>query len=400
MEFPIVTALLWSVLAQVEVSQTDRAPYSARLLSISANSVELAEESTGQNRPVATDKLRTLRFAPPAAKRPRDAGGTLRVKLIDESQFSCAKISSADGSSQFTFPAGRTLSVPTQQLAWVQLQPLNDLQTTQWQAIMQSRLSADALVLIRSAEALEKLEGIVLSIGDQSVGFDFGGQRIDAPLAKLAGVRWLATGRATESLGKLSAIVTDWDGSRWMASELRLPEDAQELQLKLQCGATVDLPVERIQEIDFSSGSMKFLADLQPISRESTKRLDLGVKIPGADVLFGSHKSDDRDLGSVSLGPSLQFLGSGSSVYRIPAGFSRLIGAVQLKPTGSRYSPCRVTVKLENEVIWQERLAETSQRLAIDLPIVAEQRLRLEVDAEAAVPVGDIVIWHDLRFVK
>lgn len=414
----LLPLVLWAAVAQTEVATTDQAPYPANVLSISAEGVEL--DSGAEPSLIPLTKLRRLSFAKPVADQRGDSNAAQQATLRDGSQFRYQTFSLAGGNASFELGSDAVLKLPAAAVQHVQLQQLTPPQWTQWQAIVQSRATADRLVLIRSADALEKLEGIVSAVDADAVSFDFGGQVIDAPLAKLAGLCLFSasptasgtSGSAGPGAGtKLSAIVRDRSGSRWMAAAISLPKNSQRVELQLLAGATVVLPLEQLSEIDFSSGSTQYLADLQPLSRSSLKNasgsgepasgtLPLGLVVAGADDLFGPRSRTVRELGRTTMGPSLEFVGSGSISYRIPAGFTRLRGEVELTPAGNRFTPCQVSVVLENEVIWQQRLSETGRRWTVDVPVAADSRLRIEVAVEAQTPVGDIVLWRELRLVK
>lgn len=413
---------LWGAFAQTEVATTEQAPYPARVLSISADGAELEIDNKLSTIPL--DKLRRLRFAKNASE--ERAGGSAsasantsarnaaqRVTLRDGSLFGYRSFTLDAGTARFELDAGAQLSLPANAVQHVQLQALSPAQWTQWQAIVQSRAATDTLVLIRSADALEALEGIISAVSAEQVSFDFSGQTIDAPLTKLAGLRLFAPGRPTteasggDSPGKLAAIVQDRSGNRWMAAGVSQSRGSSEVELLLQGGAQLVLPIEQLAEIDFSAGSTQFLADLEPLGRDSDRssqaaasELPLGLTVAGAEGLFGARARNLSQLGQSSLGPGLEFLGSGSISYRIPPEFTRLRGEVELRPTGNRFTPCQASVKLENEIVWQERLSEIGRRWPVDVPIAPDGRLRIEVTTEAETPVGDVVLWHDLRLVK
>lgn len=414
----LLPLVLWAAAAQTEVATTDQAPYSAQVLSISADGVRL--DVGNKQLTVPLDKLRRVSFAKLDAGQ---SGGNAAQQIVlrDGSQFRYATLSLAGGSVRCELQAGANFELPPAAVQHVQLQRLTPAQWTQWQAIVQSRAAADRLVLIRSAEALEQLEGIVSAVSAEQVSFNFSGQVIEAPLTKLAGLCLFSAAPATTTTasgaasqraqGKLSAIVHDLSGNRWLVAAISLPQNSRQVELQLLAGATVVLPLEQLAEIDFSSGSMQYLADLQPLARSSQKNdagsddpsgdtLALGLRVSGAGELFGPRSSNVRQLGRVAMGPSLEFVGSGSISYRIPEGFTRLRGEVELAPSGNRFTPCQVSVLLENEVVWQERLSETGRRWTVDVPVSSESRLRIEVAAESRTPVGDIVMWHELRLVK
>jgi hypothetical protein len=433
MGFPIALPLaIWAACAQTQIIPTDRSPFSAQVLAIGDTAVEVAEGSKLSQVPI--DKLRRLSFsaASEASANPTsglavvigtvDAGtgspsvaqSGRQATLLDGSTFVYERFDLAAGKAEFKLTGELVVTLPISAVHRVQMSPLSEPQQTQWQAIAESRIAADIVVLIRSPEALEKLEGVISRVTPEVVSFDFGGQNIDAPLAKLAGVRFFTnastagtrprSGDGATAVGPLTAIVVDRSGNRWFASRLSLPRGSALLEMNLQCGASLVLPVEHLREIDYSSGSMQYLAELEPLKREAMDRLQMGVEIPGAkglvEGLFGARLQDLRRPGSAVQGPSLEFLGSGAVEYRVPADFSRLVGGVELRPSGSRFTACQVTVKLDNQVLWQQRLSELGQVWPIDVPVKSDGRLRIEVAAETLTPVGDVVLCHELRVVK
>ncbi len=416
----VLPLVIWAAFSQTQITPTDRAPFSAQVLAISATSVELAEGSRLSQ--IATDKLRRLEFSSSSASSDSTAVGSAvggasssiakQATLVDGTTFQFDQIELNAGTAEFQLANRLKLSVPASQLHTAQFQKLNDAQWAQWQAISKSRTASDHLVLIRSSEALEKLEGVISRISSESVSFDFGGQNIDAPLAKLAGISFFtspsaggnsstASQRGSEHpSGKLIAIVVDRSANRWLAANIELARGGSNLELRLQCGLPVTLPLEQLREIDFSTGNMQFLAELEPLVRQSTGLFQLGFEIAGAASLFGARVNEQSQRGTPALGPSLEFLGSGAVEYRVPADFTRLAGAFELRPSGSRFTPCRVTVKLENEVLWQESLSEVGKLRPMDVMIEPDGRLRIEVQADSPTPVGDVVLCHDLRFIK
>ncbi len=412
----VLPLVIWAVVAQVQITSTERGPFPAQVLAISDASVEVSEGNKRSQ--IATDKLRNLSFNQSSGENPKGTqvdgrNSALRATLVDGSTLYYRACSLSDGTAKFELGWGGPLSLPASSLFSIQFQPLSEPQSVQWQAIAQSRSSADLLVLIRAADALEKLEGVVSKVTEDAVSFDFGGQTIDAPRSKLAGVRFFSTTNAEngsstakndtvrgDTLQKLTAIVVDQQGNRWLTSHIALARGSANLELQLRCGGALTLPLEQLREIDFSSGSMQFLAEMVPLSHSATGRFELGIDIAEADALFGARQRDLRRPGSGALGPSLEFLGSGVVEYRVPADFSRLMGAFELRPAGNRFTPCKVIIKLDGQTLWQERLNETGKVWPIDAEIKSDGRLRIEVIADAPTPVGDVVLCHDLRVVK
>jgi hypothetical protein len=61
---------------------------------------------------------------------------------------------------------------------------------------------------------------------------------------------------------------------------------------------------------------------------------------------------------------------------------------------------CRAAVMLENKVLWEHNFEATRQPLEISLAVESDKRLKLVVETKAEHPLGDTVIWNQLRLLK
>jgi hypothetical protein len=59
-----------------------------------------------------------------------------------------------------------------------------------------------------------------------------------------------------------------------------------------------------------------------------------------------------------------------------------------------------VQILVERKVVWEKRLTELRHPIDLELPVASDQRIQLVVKAESALPVGDVVVFRDLRFLK
>jgi hypothetical protein len=96
----------------------------------------------------------------------------------------------------------------------------------------------------------------------------------------------------------------------------------------------------------------------------------------------------------------LRFQGGGTITYRVPTDYSRLTGTVYLAPSGSRFSACQVQVKLEDKTIWNAELTQPAERVELDVPVESDQRIHISVKPLVEYPVGDVVVWQELRLLK
>jgi hypothetical protein len=377
---------------QLLVSDTQSvAPFNAQLQQLS-DSV-LTVTTGGSSREIALANLRSVQFEGAELA----GAGPFVVAMRDGSNFSATSLISQGTVINVKLVGGSELAAPTKSISDIRLRELTDSQRTQWQAIRDSRLTADMLVLVRSEESLDKIEGIINRITPEAVEFEFSGQTIPAPLAKLAGMRFYSKTAGEAPAAKLAAVVRDTSGGSWNAAKLTVTPGSDSLELTLRDGLVFQLPLNQLRDIDFAVGSMKYVATLTPVARTASERFPLANAVAGSESLFGPRVATGQDS---KAGPSLQFLGSGSVTYRIPAEFTRLVGSVELNPPGNKVTPCNVQVLIEKKVVWEQRLTSAKQPLQIDLPVTSDERVQFVVNADSNLPVGDVVLFRELRFLK
>lgn len=385
--------ILMVAAAPVELQWTSGERTQSDFHRVAAGEIELS--AAGELQRVPVTEISRLNFSNPAAVDPRKR--STQVTLIDGTSILCKHITSDGQTASLMLTSGIVIETPNNLLASVRLSELTPEQHEKWGELCDSensQLSADIVVLLRPGNALESIEGVVLKITEEAVSFDFGGQTIDIPLEKLAGLRTFTTQKPLDT--KVIAEIQDIAGNRWFATGLGSSDDAASLEFTLQCGLAIALPVELLQSIDFSIGRARFLSECEILQSSSGQ---FAVAVSGARELFGArpiayHFEDSRD--SV---PSIQIGGRGSATYRIPEGFQRLQGAVLMAPT-ERSTPCQVIIRIENKTVWEATLSEPGRSNSIDIPVESDQRLELAVEPVSASAVGNFVVWHGLRLLK
>ncbi len=182
--------------AAAEILETRSPAYAASVTRFSAEG--LAVRIGNQPRSIPYDQLLRTKFASAESKAVK---GKLQVELIDGSQLRCQQITSDGKTVQLTISEGFNISLPTSQVANCLAQPLEASLSRQWENMISSRIAGDVLVLQRSAEALDKIEGVIVEINDSQVKFEFDGQTIPVARTKLAGWRFFSSSK--DKPGKL-----------------------------------------------------------------------------------------------------------------------------------------------------------------------------------------------------
>ncbi len=394
----LVLAVQTAPQRSVEVTETNQSTNRADFVGFGGNSVEVRginggaiDAGTNGNRKVPFENILRLRFTASKAAAKQDA--LLAVQLRGGSRITASGMTS-DGKNVTVVSGNGKMVFSTKSISTCLFEKLSDQLLPQWKSFVESQVASDMLVLVRSEDSLDKIEGLIGSVTPEFVSFDVDGQNVEAPRDKLAGIKYFSSDKA---LGQLAGVVRDIHRNEWIVSSITSEGDT--CTLKLNCGDSITLQLAELMEVDLSFGNSRYVADLEPIERSSLPRFQLGIELPDAARLFGARRVESKS-GAGLKGPSVEFVGAGSATYRVPAGFSKLIGSVELKPGGQAFMACRAAIMLENKVLWEHNFDATRKPQEILLPIESDKRLRLVVETKADHPLGDTVIWNQLRLLK
>ncbi len=377
---------------KVEVTSPQQPKFTTKLVGLDADSVEIEEGSQRIRRPISS--ILSVTFV--ENLQPTPPKGKYSLQLVDGSSVSCNSIASdgrrlsvTSGSQQFDLSARFALAL--------QLRELNDGLQAAFDAISGSVVNSDTLIVLQPGGSLSKIEGIVNSISSDAVSFEFSGTTVEVPYAKLAGIRFYSSVETARP--KLKAIVRDTQGNEWYAANLQSSGE-EKVSIELQCGQAFEMPIAKLAVIDYSFGSTRYLADMEPMRRNAERRFDFPIDDLRIDAVLGATPEKPLNIPGKAIGPSLRFVGSSEATYRIPEGFTRLVGSVELAPPGEKYTPCRVQVLLEGQLLWDQVLDQTQMPMDFDLEVQGGQRLRLVVTANSRLATGDVVVWREPRLLK
>ena len=292
-----------------------------------------------------------------------------------------------------------------------------------WKKMLSIEIESDGLILERDGE-LDILEGIIKSIDNDSVQFDFQGRVNDVKLSRLAGVRFFQPKRKFNTL----LSVQDTFGNTVFGSKLEMDES----NLKLTVGENlfVTLPNAIVANIDFSAGRYVYLGQLSPIAVEwkpffrSTledevveELLDSTLSIRKCwtvDASFGNPLSlKSREIvsrsnptGRIDFKNGVSVIGGSNMVFPVPEEarkFTAMTG-IQLDahPAGAVF----LQLKVDGKILFEKAIAasdKTPTAIAIDLPIAVdgvERRITIDVGYGAGRQVGDVLSICNARFSK
>lgn len=281
-----VISLLAVVLAETEVrvATLGDQTISGQLVELNADRI-VVNTSTGTESAVPVGDVVDVSFARPKEADAESVEAGAAIQLRDGSALAILEVAATAEIVTATSRSLGELQIPRTVVRAVRLQPLEENQVPQWDAFLKRNNSKDMLIVAkRDGSGLDFLAGVVTSIGTEEVPFLLDGDTIPVPRARVFGIVFAAAD-APGGLPDRNILVQigDTDFVRAEAVEL---ED-QQLKLKSSWGQALSVSVTDVSRIDFSSGRVHYLSDLEPISEQY-----FGLDPPGKE--WGPLFDEDR----------------------------------------------------------------------------------------------------------
>ena len=138
----------------------------------------------------------------------------------------------------------------------------------------------------RPGSSLDYVEGALGGVTEAAVRFTLlDGEAMDVPLERLEG--WTYYAPQNQPLSTPVCRIKDTIGNLWNAAQVELSNDA--VQIQTVAGVRHKLSADQLVVIDFASGNVIFLSDLQPLKLQCTAA-DLArcVRLAGQIVSAGA----------------------------------------------------------------------------------------------------------------
>ncbi|MCA9035017.1 MAG: NPCBM/NEW2 domain-containing protein [Planctomycetaceae bacterium] len=248
---------------RLQVTQLDGQSYPGSLTRITEQFVVV--ESDGDTREVPVDSVMMLEF--PEFSRPQNPDEsssqpeTMEVSLHDGSVLHSSGVIRTPQSVEL---AGTTLGscqIPVSAVRAVQFQSRDATTAAQWSAFLKRDGPKDLLIIPkRDGTGLDFLAGIVASISEDNVSFLLDGDTIPVPRERVFGIVF-AKAKDTGLNG--SAVLYAGNKQRVGVSEVRYSEKA--FHVMTSWGQRLSFDADQVARIDFSTGRIQYLSDLDPL---------------------------------------------------------------------------------------------------------------------------------------
>lgn len=284
MEFGLICVLktaacLWLML-DVRVATLDGNTSEGVLKSLDEDQLVVATNEKTELE-ISVDEILTVDF--PSVAKP---AGTdpLRVFLADGSSVPAQNITATAQEITAKSSALGDVSISREAVRAVTLQAVAPDSQPQWNAFLARENDRDMLVVEkRDGSGLDFLAGIVSAINESEVPFLLDGSEIPVPRKRIVGVVFAKTKAASK---KTQGVAVELgDGSIIRGREVFL-EDSK-LCFESSWEQFVEIDIDQIAKVDFSSGRIHYLSDLDPIVEKY-----FGLEPSGQE--WGTQFEDDR----------------------------------------------------------------------------------------------------------
>ncbi len=358
----------------------------------------------GKPRTLPARDLQSITMPGVAKEKAATTDDTVLVELTGGSRLRATRYEVAGGKATITLPS-QTLPAEPNAIASVRFHAPSPTLDPQWLEIRHAAREADLVVVRRSETSLDQLEGVLHDVNPETIIFEFDDEKIPVKRTKLEGIIYFhATGAGGS---KAACTVHDVNGSVWSVAKLALTEGS--FQLVTTSGLTATLRADQVTRIDFASGNVVFLSDIQPeqtvwtpfvapriganrLARMYRPRLNRGFE--GEQLWLGpANKPTRYDKGiSIHSRTLLTYrLGSDYRRFTAEAGIdSRLRGRgdVELVITGDSKQLLRRSVR------------GSDPPFSIDLDVQGVKRLKILVDFGDRLDVADHLNLCNARLIK
>jgi hypothetical protein len=329
--------------------------------------------------------------------------GAIQIELLDRSQLVATGYAVANGTAQATLADGRRIELATRAIHTVRFagSDVNDAKLAkQWSEIVETASSGDVLV-IRKAGTLDYLEGAAGDITDENCKFKIDDDMARLKRANVEGVIYFhpAAAELPESIG----FATSADGSRLAVRSASLADGS--VKVVTPGGIEVALPVESVTRLDFSSGKIVFLSDLDPDSAAYVPLVGFKDDVPAVQEFYRYRRDRSFDKGPLRLDGKTYRKGLALASrtvlsYKLPGKFRTLRAVAGIddgvRPSGS----VRLVIKGDGKTLWQGDVRGAEPAKELEVEIGGVKRLELVADYGDDIDIGDRLDLCEARVTK
>jgi len=379
-------------------------PVFGRLISLNPEKAAIAT-AAGEASLAAKDLIAIAPSTPAALTKDKTP---VWVELVDGSVIAAAEYAVSKAAAKIQLLStgaadqASVIQLPTATVHSVRFGTLKAQQANarQWSEISRSKAASDLLV-VRKKSALDYLEGVLRDVDAENVKFQLDSELVPVKRAKVEGLIYYHA--AAEELANPACQVSDTHGSRLLAKSVVLRQDR--LELVTTAGLQIGVPLADLVRIDFSSGKVQYLGDLEPESLELVPFLGLKDEVPAVASMFRPRSDRSLDqtplrLGGVTYAKGLAIHSGTTLAYRLPGKFKQFHAIVGIDDAVRPGGDLKLRIKGDGKVLWEDAVRGKDRPKPIDLDVAGVKRLEISVEFGSDLDVADHLDLCDARVTK
>ncbi len=328
------------------------------------------------------------------------------MHLVDDSRIAAKEARLLDGRITVSSTAGEELQLTSKAVRYIRWSDADETLDRQWSEILGAEASADRLVIRRSAGTLDYLPGVVQGVSDGKVQFQYEGDTIPVPLAKVDGIIFF---QSEAELPSARYRLATTDGSLWNLESLELKGDV--VHVTAVSGVAADLPLTRLQQIDFAQMDAVYLSDLEPSSTDWTPYIGSSTLLANLAKMFQPRRdrayngsllrlsatnssSDEREYDK-----GLAIHSRTEIVYRLAGKYRQFQAEVGIDPDSPAGSAV-VVISADGRTLFEQEVSADQAPQSISVDVNLAKRLTILVDFGNNLDIADRVHLCDARLIK
>ncbi len=293
------------------------------------------------------------------------------------------------------------IEVDKRRLVFARLKPLEPAEQVEEEKILKSQSPSDRLIL-KKKTALDYLDGIVLDVSDNSIGFEVDGEVFPAKREKVTAIQFFRR-KLEKPFPKPALIVVDAEGSRIPAIALSMTED--KVRITTPSGETLSLDSSDVCTLDYSVATNVRLTDLERPETEVKPYFDVGAK-PDTTVesdalprwersFYGPLKLDGKTYRN-----GVSFRSHTRSTFRLKEDFRLFKAKVGINDNSRPIGHVRLTIQADGKTIFDEPISGKEAAKMLSLPITGTKKLTFDVNFGEGSDIGDVLDVVEPKLVR
>jgi hypothetical protein len=379
-----------TVAGKVESGKLERLSPEGVTLSTAAGKLELPHDEVLFVRPKSSIAIETA--APPKP--------SVWIDLVDGSRLTGANLTIKKGVATLVLKDGATIDLPSKSIHKVRFAAPDDRQSAAWPENVADSAAGD-LLAVRKNGNVDFLSGVVGDLNAETIEFQFSGETIPVKRAKVDG--FILFQKEADKLPAAAGTVDDARGWHLQARSIALVDD--KLEVTLLSGAVIQEPWELVRRLDYSSGKLTYLSDLEPQSVQWTPFIKFGTAVEGLSHYYGLRRDEGREhqplrIAGKTFTKGVSIYSRTLATYRLPAGMKKFQAVAGIDDAVREGGVVRLEISADGKSLFNQTINGSNSPVALDLDISGARKLSILVDYGDDFDAGDYLDLGDARMLK